>query len=111
MKGFADATAFPSVVLITNQEIGMRAGRAGPSFSVRPEKEAKGAVLHGTSAAERLRHVKTRSANLPKLDDSHRLKHMGRFVFAPAVRGRGKNPLTSHAVGEAICCLGLQKVA
>ncbi|MBS5874358.1 MAG: hypothetical protein KIC46_09605, partial [Clostridiales bacterium] len=22
------------------------------------------------------------SANLPKLDDSHRLKHMGRFVFA-----------------------------
>ena len=54
----------------------------GPSFSVRPEKEAKGAVLHGTSAAERLRHVETRSANLPKLDDSHRLKHMGRFVFA-----------------------------
>ena len=60
----------------------LRSGRAGPSFSVRPEKEAKGAVLHGTSAAERWRHVKTRSANLPKLDDSHRLKHMGRFVFA-----------------------------
>ena len=60
----------------------MRSGRAGPSFSVRPEKEAKGAVLHGTSAAERLIHVETCSANLPKLDDSHRLKHMGRFVFA-----------------------------
>ena len=29
-----------------------------------------------------MRHVKTCSANLPKLDDSHRLKHMGRFVFA-----------------------------
>ena len=64
------------------RRIGPRSGRAGPSFSVRSEKEAKGAVLHGTSAAERFSHVKTRSANLPKLDDSHRLKHMGRFVFA-----------------------------
>jgi len=70
------------IVLTREEEIGMRSGRAGPSFSVRPEKEAKGAVLHGTSAAAKLRHVKTRSANLPKLDDSHRLKHMGRFVFA-----------------------------
>ena len=95
--------------LTTEEEIGMRSGCAGPSFSVRPEKEAKGAVLHGTSAAERSRHVKTRSANLPKLDDSHRLKHMGRFVFAPAVRGRGKNPLTSHAVRFCGRCLGLQK--
>ena len=51
MKGFAGATALPSVVLVTNQEIGTRSGRAGPAFSVRPEKEAKGAVLHGTSAA------------------------------------------------------------
>ena len=39
------------------RRIGPRSGRAGPSFSARPEKEAKGAVLHGTSAAERLRHV------------------------------------------------------
>ena len=70
------------IALTTEEEIGPRSGRAGPSFSVRPEKEAKGAVLHGTSAAERLRHVKSCSANLPKLDDSHRLKHMGRFVFA-----------------------------
>ena len=70
------------IALTREEEIGMRSGRAGPSFSVRPEKEAKGAVLHGTSAAERLRHVKNSSANLPKLDDSHRLKHMGRFVFA-----------------------------
>ena len=68
--------------LTREEEIGTRSGRAGPSFSVRPEKEAKGAVLHGTSAAERSRHVKSRSANLPKLDASHRLKHMGRFVFA-----------------------------
>ncbi|MCI6402371.1 MAG: hypothetical protein SPF51_08125 [Candidatus Fimivicinus sp.] len=41
------------IVLTTEEEIGPRSGRAGPSFSVRPEKEAKGAVLHGTSAAER----------------------------------------------------------
>ncbi len=89
----------------------MRSGRAGPPFSARSEKEAKGAVLHGTSAAGRWSHVETCSANLPKLDDSHRLKHMGRFVFTPAVRGRGKNPLTSHAVRFCGCCLGLQKAA
>ena len=70
------------IALTTEEKVGTRSGRAGPSFSVRPEKEAKGAVLHGTSAAERTRHVKNNSANLPKLDDSHRLKHMGRFVFA-----------------------------
>ncbi|MCI6400573.1 MAG: hypothetical protein MR815_01870 [Oscillospiraceae bacterium] len=70
------------IALTTEEDIGTRSGRAGPSFSVRPEKEAKGAVLHGTSAAERFSHEPTRSANLPKLDDSHRLKHMGRFVFA-----------------------------
>ena len=68
--------------LDNGRRIGTCSGRAGLSFSARPEKEAKGAVLHGTSAAERSRHVKSRSANLPKLDDSHRLKHMGRFVFA-----------------------------
>jgi hypothetical protein len=95
------------IALTREEEIGTRSGRAGPSFSVRPEKEAKGAVLHGTLAAKRLRHVKSRSANLPKLNASRRLKHMGRFVFAPAVRGRSKNPLTSHA--ESCCgrCLGL----
>jgi hypothetical protein len=56
----------------------MRTGRAVPSFSVRPEKEAKGAVLHGTSAAERSRHVKNCSANLPKRNASRRFKHMER---------------------------------
>jgi len=70
------------IALNKGRRIGTRSGRAGPSFSVRPEKEAKGAVLHGTSAAERWRHVKTRSANLPKLNASRRFKHMGRFVFA-----------------------------
>ena len=43
-----------------NRKLSMRSGRAGPSFSVRPEKEAKGAVSDrcdgrlstGTSAAE-----------------------------------------------------------
>ncbi|MDY5591537.1 MAG: hypothetical protein SPF51_08360, partial [Candidatus Fimivicinus sp.] len=39
------------LALTTEEEIGPRSGRADPSFSVRPEKEAKGAVLHGTSAA------------------------------------------------------------
>ena len=41
------------IVLTTEEEIGPRSGRAGPPFSVRPEKEAKGAVLHGTAAAGR----------------------------------------------------------
>ena len=50
---------------------------------------------------EALMHVRTRSANLPKLNASRRFKHMERFVFAPAVRGRGKNPLTSHV--ERFC--------
>ncbi len=39
------------IALTTEEKIGPRSGRAGPPFSVRPEKEAKGAVLHGTSAA------------------------------------------------------------
>ena len=39
------------IAMTREEEIGPRSGRAGPSFSVRPEKEAKGAVLHGTSAA------------------------------------------------------------
>ena len=60
----------------------LRSGRAGPPFSARPEKEAKGAVSHGTSAAERSRHVKSRSANLPKLSRSRGFRHMGRFVLA-----------------------------
>ena len=64
------------------RRIGTRSGRAGPPFSARPEKEAKGAVLHGTSAAERSRHVKNSSANLPKLSRSRGFRHMGRFVFA-----------------------------
>ncbi len=34
-----------------------------------------------------------------------RLQTHGKVRFCPT----GKNPLTSHAVGEAICCLGLQK--
>jgi len=70
------------IALTREEDIGTRSGRAGPSFSVRPEKEAKGVVLHGTSAAARWRHVKTRSANLPKLNASRRFKHMERFVFA-----------------------------
>ena len=70
------------LALTTEEEIGPRSGRAGPSFSVRPEKEAKGAVLHGTSAAAKWSHDRTRSANLPKLSCSRGFRHMGRFVFA-----------------------------
>ena len=62
----------------------------GPFFSARPEKEAKGAVSHGTSAAERLRHVKNSSANLPKLSRSRGFRHMGRFVFAPCRARQGQ---------------------
>lgn len=101
-RGYACATSFLMVDIDHASGNGNALmPRGHPPFSARPEKEAKGAVLHGTSAAGRLRHVKSCSANLPKLDDSHRLKHMERFVFAPAVRGRGKNPLTSHV--ERFC--------
>ena len=66
---------------------------------------------HGTAAAGRMRHGRTRSAKLPKLNASRRFKHMGSFVFssrhAKRRMARGKNPLTSHAVGEALRCLGL----
>ena len=91
------------IALTTEEEIETRSGRAGPSFSVRPEKEAKGAVSHGTSAAAKLSHDPTRSANLPKLDDSHRLKHMGRFVFAL----RAKIPSRATQKSCCGCCLGL----
>ena len=101
------ALCLPFVIaLTTEEEIGMRSGRAGPSFSVRPEKEAKGAVLHGTSAAERWRHVKSCSANLPKLDDSHRLKHMGRFVFAL----RAKIPSRATQKDSAGAALAFRKL-
>ncbi len=91
------------IALTTEEEIETRSGRAGPSFSVRPEKEAKGAVSHGTSAAAKLSHDPTRSANLPKLNASRRFKHMGRFVFAL----RAKIP--SRATQNSCCgrCLGL----
>ncbi|MCI6401027.1 MAG: hypothetical protein SPF51_05610 [Candidatus Fimivicinus sp.] len=87
------------IALTKEEKIGMRSGRAGPSFSVRPEKEAKGAGLHGTSAAERERHDQTCSANLPKLNASRRFKHMGRFVFA--LRAKIFSRATQSAAGNA----------
>ena len=86
------------IALTTEEEIGPCSGRAGPPFSVRPEKEAKGAVLHSTAAAGRWSHVKSCSANLPELDDSHRLKHMGRFVFALRAK------ISSRATQKASAC-------
>ena len=85
------------------EKVETRSGRAGPPFSARPEKEAKGAVLHGTSAAERLRHDQTRSANLPKLSRSRGFKHMGRFVFA--LRAKIPSRATqSDSAGAASAC-------
>ena len=75
------------LAMTREEEIGMRSGRAGPSFSARPEKEAKGAVLHGTSAAGRLRHVKTRSAGRTKTRRLTALKQFVRPFFHRASRG------------------------
>ena len=47
--------------------IGMRSGRAGPSFSVRPEKEAKGAVCTA------LRQRKDSATNQPVRRDAQKL--------------------------------------
>ena len=88
----------------------MRSGRAGPPFSVRPEKESKrgrsdrrdGRLCTAHRQQEALMHVRTRSANLPKLaallQKAHAhsgFKHMERF------------PHSSHAVRCYKCCLGL----
>ena len=94
------------IALTREEKIGTRSGRAGPSFSVRPEKEAKGAVLHGTSAAERLIHVKSCSANLPKLNASRRFKHMERFVFAL----RAKIPSRATQIIDAGAALAFSKL-
>ncbi|MBS5873552.1 MAG: hypothetical protein KIC46_05480, partial [Clostridiales bacterium] len=75
------------IALTTEEEIGPRSGRAGPSFSVRPEKEAKGAVLHGTSAAAKLSHDPTRSAGRTKTRRLTALKQFVRPFFHRAKRG------------------------
>ena len=48
-----------------------------------------------------VRHVGTRSANLPKLDHSRGLKHMGRFVFCSAH--------ATHCVAQKIPSRATQK--
>jgi len=75
------------ITLTRKEEIGMRSGRAGPSFSARPEKEAKGAVLHGTSAAARWRHVESCSAGRTKTRCLTALKQFVRPFFHRASRG------------------------
>ena len=47
-----------------------------------PKRPSRRSLVHGTSAATRLSHERTRSAKLPKLNASRRFKHMGSFVFA-----------------------------
>ena len=76
------------------RRIGTRSGRAGPSFSVRPEKEAKGAVLHGTSAAERSRHVESCSAGRTK---TRRLTALRQFVRPFFHRARRDEKIPSRA--------------
>ena len=82
------------IALTREEEIGPRSGRAGPPFSVRPEKEAKGAVLHGTSAAERSRHVETRSAGRTK---TRRLTALKQFVRPFFHRARRDEKIPSRA--------------
>ena len=47
------------IALTREEEIGTRSGRAGPSFSVRPEKEAKGAAATVATVAC-ARHIGSR---------------------------------------------------
>ena len=62
-----------------NRKLSMRSGRAGPSFSVRPEKEAKGAVKStALRQREALMHVETCSARRPKTRRLTALKQFGR---------------------------------
>jgi len=82
------------IALTREEEIGPRSGRAGPSFSVRPEKEAKGAVLHGTSAAAKLRHDRTRSAGRTK---TRRLTALKQFVRPFFHRARRDEKIPSRA--------------
>ena len=89
------ALRLPFLIALTREEeIGTRSGRAGPSFSARPEKEAKGAVLHGTSAAERWKHVKTRSAGRTK---TRRLTALKQFVRPFFHRARRDEKIPSRA--------------
>jgi len=94
------------IALTTEEEIGPRSGRAGPSFSVRPEKEAKGAVLHGTSAAAKLSHDQTRSAGRTK---TRRLTALKQFVHPFFHRARRDEKIPSRATQKSCCgrCLGL----
>ncbi len=90
--------------LTREEEIGTRSGRAGPPFSVRPEKEAKGAVFarHCGSGKLIVTNQPVRQ-DAQKLAASRRSNNSGaRFLHCNA-----KNPLTSHAVDGVLCCLGL----
>ena len=88
----------------------MRSGRAGPSFSVRPEKEAKGAEATVATVAC-ARHfssdkIEPRTNPFGEAPQTQRLTAFqthGKVRFCPP----GKNPLTSHAVRCYKCCLGL----
>ena len=82
------------IALTREEKIRPRSGRAGPSFSVRPEKEAKGAVLHGTSAAARWSHEPTCSAGRTK---TRRLTALRQFVRPFFHRARRDEKIPSRA--------------
>ena len=67
----------------------------------------RGRFARHFGSGKKFSHEPSRSANLSKLSRSRGFRHMERFVFTPAVRGRGKNPLTSHAVRFCGRYLGL----
>lgn len=102
-----------------NKKLSMRSGRAGPSFSVRPEKEAKGAEATVATVAC-ARHfssdkIEPRTNPFGEAPQTQRLtafQTYGKLRFCPLSMQSGacravKNPLTSHAEGAALCCLGL----
>ncbi|MCI6400211.1 MAG: hypothetical protein MR815_00020, partial [Oscillospiraceae bacterium] len=91
------------IALTTEEEIGTRSGHAGPSFSARPEKEAKGAVFARHFGSGKM---KPRTNPFGEPSQTRRFTSSqthGKVRFYPT----GKNPLTSHAVSKALCCLGL----
>ena len=67
------------------------AARALP-FPFGRKRKQKGPFRHGTAAAGRFIHGRTRSAKLPKLDHSRDLRHLGSFVSALPCAAGQKSP-------------------
>ena len=71
------------IVLTTEEKIRSRSGRAGPSFSARPEKEAKGAVCTAHRQRKDSATIKTVRRDAQKLAASRRSNNLcARFFTA-----------------------------